>query len=566
MSNATAGLGPIRSIERASVLLFLLVACVSLLLASLPRAASLPPQPDPTLEVYAYAMPHRGWAPLTVYFSAYGTNDPNGAIVRYEWDLDSNGSFETDATSTNGYTSYTYAKPGEYTISLRVTDNQGGTATTSLLVNSRHPAASSVDYWSIFDQTRVRTVTFNVSQANWDRMWERVEAKIKVEADLILFGERIDRVALSMKGNASLHGSGDKKSWKVDTDLFIPEQEYKNLKQLLFHNNFADASMLREKLAYDMMRFAGLPSSHVSYVELYIDIQDDDLPPIYWGVYTMLERPDRKYLANNYGREYRHGNLYKAYAWFEQGAVDFVYYGESIEEFPHPRGRYAYNPETNVENHDFSDIIELTYVIDGVEYDTPEDFAAALEQVLDVQNYLRFQAVNIVNLNLDTHPYTGNNLYLYHNPATGLFEFLPWDLNNAWGHFGGDARFPLYGNVENVGPVNNAPLFDKVFEVEQYRQDYAAYVDLLCRYWFNQENISALASNWHTLIEPYLLKETGDKGYFGSTALYSYEAFEQDRLQLVELTDGRSQYLLAETARLWSAGDWTPDVTGRENP
>jgi PKD repeat protein len=547
-------IGPLRSTEKVSIALFLLAAVVVLSLGVLPRTASSQIHPDPTLEVFAYHMPNKGWAPLTVHFSAFGSNDPDGKIVRYEWDLDANGSFETDASSTIGYTSYTYAKPGEYTISLRVTDDRGGTATTSVVVSARHPAASSVDYWSIFDQTQVRRVDFIVSQANWDQMWVDINAKSKVEADVIVFGERIDNVGLSMKGNASLGGSGDKKSWKVDTDLFVPEQEYKNLKQLLFHNNFADPSMLREKLAYDMHRFAGLPSSHVSYVELYIDFEDDGQPPIYWGVYTMLERPDRKFLANNYGRDYRHGNLYKAYAWFEQGAIDFVYYGESIEDYPRPRAKYAYNPETNVEDHDFSDIIELAYAVDGVEYDTPDDFATAVEQYLDVQNYLRWQAVNIVNLNLDTHPYTGNNLYLYHNPETDLIEFIPWDLNNAWGHFGGQAFFPLFGDVENVGPVSYAPLFDHVFEVDRYCQDYAAYVDLMVRYWFNEDNVSALAEGWHDMIDPYLTKETGDKAFYGPTAMYAYESFEQDRLQLVQLTKERSVYLLSETAKLWPEG------------
>jgi spore coat protein H len=551
MTNPAARLGKMRATEKASIVLFLLAATVILSLAASPRALSSATHPDASILVSAYNMPDHGWAPLTVYFSAFGSRDPDGVIVRYEWDLDANGSFETDATATDGYTSYTYVKPGEYTVSLRVTDDEGGTALASVLVSARHPAASSVDYWSIFDQTQVRRVDFIVSQANWDRMWEDPWLKTKVEADVILFGERIDRVGLSMKGNASLDASGAKKSWKVDTDLFIPEQEYKNLKQLLFHNNFADASMLREKLAYDMMRFAGLPSSHVSFIELYIDIEDDDKPPIYWGVYTLLERPDRKYLSNNYGRESRHGNLYKAYANFEEGAIDFVYYGENFEDYPRPRGKYAYNPETNVENHDFSDIIELTYTIDGVTYDTPEEFASALEQVMAVQNYLRFQAVNIVNLNLDTHPYTGNNFYLYHNPTTDLFEFIPWDMNNAWGHFGGNANFPLFGNVENVGPVTYAPLFENTFEVQRYRQDYAAYVDLMVRYWFNEKRVAAQAQGWHNLIRPYLTKETGDKAYFGPTAMYSFEQFEQDRLQLIELTSERSQFLLVEAAKLW---------------
>jgi len=40
--------------------------------------------------------------------------------------------------------------------------------------------------------------------------------------------------------------------WKIDTTT-SSRPGYRNLKQLLFHNNFADASLLREKMAYDML-------------------------------------------------------------------------------------------------------------------------------------------------------------------------------------------------------------------------------------------------------------------------------------------------------------------------
>ncbi|MEE4193857.1 MAG: PKD domain-containing protein, partial [Anaerolineae bacterium] len=86
---------------------------------------------DASIDVYASAMPNNGWAPLTVYYSAFGSQTPQGNIARYEWDLDGNGAFETDATAANGYASYLYTKPGEYLISLRVTDQAGNSNTDS---------------------------------------------------------------------------------------------------------------------------------------------------------------------------------------------------------------------------------------------------------------------------------------------------------------------------------------------------------------------------------------------------------------------------------------------------
>ena len=61
-------------------------------------------------------------------FNAAGSSDPDGTIAKYEWDLDGNGSFETD-TGTTATTTRTYASAGTVTVGLRVTDNNGATAT-----------------------------------------------------------------------------------------------------------------------------------------------------------------------------------------------------------------------------------------------------------------------------------------------------------------------------------------------------------------------------------------------------------------------------------------------------
>jgi len=65
-----------------------------------------------------------------VSFDASASADPDGQVVRYEWDLDGNGSFETDSGS-NPKVTHTYAKKGTYTVSLRVTDDEGATGRVS---------------------------------------------------------------------------------------------------------------------------------------------------------------------------------------------------------------------------------------------------------------------------------------------------------------------------------------------------------------------------------------------------------------------------------------------------
>ncbi len=532
----------LRLLEMGGIILFVLFALAWGVIQSVSKREPAYPEFDTDIQVYAYDMPNQGWAPLKVYFSAFGSNDPNGKIIRYEWDLDGNGSFETDATAEGGYASYVYTKPRDYIITLRVTNDKGGIATATTEVHVRHPASSSVDYETIFDDSQVRRVDFIITQENWNTMMEDPIAKIQVEADASIFGESIKRVGLSPKGNSTIGFPGDKKPFKLDMNAYIAGQEYRNLSMLLFHNNFGDPSMLREKMAYDMMQFAGVAASHTAFVEVWLDISDDDQPAKFLGVYTLVERPDKKFLANRFGRENDTGNLYKADAWFEEGAADLAYYGENIEDYPKPRGELAYRLMYK-ENGDYDDIIHLCYTIDGVDYETPEDFAAALEEAFNVDAYLRYLAVIFLNLNFDQYPDTGNNYYLYNNPGSGKFEWIAWDMGNSWGHFGGEATHPIFGTEQSMGPLQYRPLFTKVFEVEEYRQTYKAYLDLLIRHWFNEEYVGAQARAWQSLIKPHLDQGDGDLMYFGSTAPVSIEEFDGGIQGIINLTRERAAYV-----------------------
>lgn len=65
-----------------------------------------------------------GPIPLTVNFDAAGSTDPDGTIATYEWDLDGDGTYEV--SNATGDAQLVYKTIGTTTVSLRVTDNQGG--------------------------------------------------------------------------------------------------------------------------------------------------------------------------------------------------------------------------------------------------------------------------------------------------------------------------------------------------------------------------------------------------------------------------------------------------------
>jgi spore coat protein H len=541
-----------RSLTDTVLLLAILAATMVILLAFAPTP--IPPEPvpsPPTLLAFAYAMPHQGWAPLTVHLSPFGSRDLSGTIVRYEWDLDGDGVFETDATSSQGYAQAFYTRPRTYAPALRVTNALGQSASASALVTIRHPASSDVDYWTLFDDTRVRRITLSFAQEDWDRMMADPTAKVRVEGAVEVFGERLERVSIGPRGNFTLNIAGEKIPWQIDTDNLVPGQEFHNLRQLLLTNNIADAALMGEKLVYDLLAFAGVPSSHVCFVEVWVDIEDDGADARYWGVYTLVERVDRRFIGNRFGQAGTGGTLYKTNH-YRRGAGDLVYYGPTIDYYPQPHGVPLYDLRTDDAPADYADLIQFLWVLDGQTYASPEAWADAVESVFNMDGFLRWLAVETAIMSWDVYPFTGNNYYLYHDPTRDRWEWLPWD--QTWGD---NTRQPLFALPEDMPRLlERAPLYDNLFAVPRYRQTFAAYLDLLVREAFNEAAMSARARAYRDLIAPYLA--LGDPAYVGEGAMHTLEAFEDSWQRLVELTRDRSAFIRFTLDSGPEAYLWTP--------
>jgi PKD repeat protein len=83
--------------------------------------------------VVASADNEQGEIPLIVNFSSTGTIDPDGTIASYLWN------FGDGATSTSANPQHTYTSPGQYVVTLTVTDNQGVTSTGTVSIDAEAP-------------------------------------------------------------------------------------------------------------------------------------------------------------------------------------------------------------------------------------------------------------------------------------------------------------------------------------------------------------------------------------------------------------------------------------------
>ena len=105
------------------------------------------------------ANPLSGKTPLSVLLSGTRSNDEDGLITSYHWDFG-------DDTSAIGVTAdHAYSRPGEYRVTLTVTDNekQSGTASVTIRAENTPPVAKA--YASPTSGSDPLTVTFDGSQS-----------------------------------------------------------------------------------------------------------------------------------------------------------------------------------------------------------------------------------------------------------------------------------------------------------------------------------------------------------------------------------------------------------------
>lgn len=224
-------------------------------------------------------------------------------------------------------------------------------------------------------------------------------------------GEVVDSVGVRFKGFSSYFiNDSDKKPFKIDFNEFVPGKRYDGLRKLNLNNSTGDASMQREVICYDLMRAAGAKAPRVSFSKVYIN---DD----YWGLYQSVEQVDKEFLQNNFSND--EGNLFKNLSWSK-----LEWNGISVSDYDE-----IFSLKTNTEDNDWSGFINFIDVLNNTE---DADFKNSIEEIFNVDLYLKTLAVDVTTNNWDSYLSHGRNWYMYEDIQTGIFHWIPWDYNFAF--------------------------------------------------------------------------------------------------------------------------------------
>lgn len=351
---------------------------------------------------------------------------------------------------------------------------------------------------NLFAEGVVNEINIEISEEDWADLVENPLEETYYAVDVTINGETLSNVALRTKGNNTLtsvaSSDSDRYSFKIDFDYFNDGENYYGLKKLNLNNNYGDVSYMREYISYRIMGEMGIPVPATSYTHITINGEE-------WGLYLAVEPIDEVFLERTFGDST--GDLYKP----DGTGADLVYRGDDMSEYP------GLVLKTNEETSDGSAILDLMKALESGE---------GLEDVLDVDEVLRYLAANVALANYDS--YLGNtthNYYLYEQD--GRFTIVPWDYNYSFGGFGG-GEVDIYeptnqsmGMGGGMGGSNEKPLVDTLLSQDVLLARYESYLAEIAETYFTEAYMSQIVSETAEMITPYVEKD--------ATAFFTYDEF-----------------------------------------
>ncbi len=336
--------------------------------------------------------------------------------------------------------------------------------------------------------------------------------------------DTVFNVGFRLRGNTSRYAQ--KKSFKISFNTFVQGRQWKGLEKLNLNGEHNDPTVSRSKLCWDLLRDIGVPAPRANHVRLYIN-------GAYYGVYANVEHIDEEFVDSRFGN--KNGNLYKC-LW----PADLHYLGDDPDKYKYGSGdRRAYELITNTQEDDYSD---LAHFIDILNSTPTEDLKCNLESVFNMETYINAMAFDILSGNWDGPLFNKNNFYLYKNTETGLFEYIPYDLDNTFGidWFGIDWGLR---NVYTWGHQNEyRPLYSRILQVPEYLEMFSFTLHSIIQAYFNEETLFPKIDRTRDLISQYIQNDAYYPLDYGFDHNDFIDGFE-DRLPFNHTKEGIKSYM-----------------------
>ena len=357
--------------------------------------------------------------------------------------------------------------------------------------------AKELTYDDIFPTDRVLDIQITISEENWNtlrfqsrgfqdvlkpsRQFAPPEHPYSyVEASVSIDGVEFPKVGIRKKGFIGSQ-SHNRPSLKIKLNEFDKKGEIDGLTNLTFNNNQQDMMQISQFMGYALFNAVGSPAPLCAYAQ--VTVNGNNL-----GVYSHVESFRNPLLKRAFGND--EGTL------FEGTVVDF--HEEWDMSFEHKRGK-----EKRGRKH-------IRALIDVL----AEDHVTEQEigELVDLDDFYRFWAIEGLLGFWDGYSGNNNNFFVYLNPDTDKFHFLPWGADSLFSNFdmqkrGRNARMPI--SVKTQGLIAY-----KLYQLDEGKERYAETIRSILNEHWNEDQMLAEVDRIATLVKPHMIPQQlkfGDK-------------------------------------------------------
>lgn len=512
---------------------------------------------------------------------------------------------------------------------------------------------------TLFGGKNMIEINFELDESDWESLLKNAVAEEYCTADVTVNGKTYAKAGIRPKGNTSLFmvasTDSDRYSFKVKFDEYVDGQNCDGLSELILNNNYADATMMKEAVAYDMFSFLGADAPLYNYARVSVNGK-------YWGCYLAVESVEEEFCQRHYGNDI--GELYKPDSMemgggrgnmkdrnmddvkkmmgedeesdadenkdkdgasdakdgadkksedaadskdaksdekngsdaapqmpdmsnmqppegFDGDMPDMSNMPQPPEGFDGnmpqpPGGKDGKDGKTGKPgmpggfapggggsganlNYTDDDLDSYSSIWDGSVFDSSKGDhkrvvkalkavcsegadAETLEQYLDVDNILKYMAVNTFVVNLDG--LTGNMAHNYYlHEKDGQLNIIPWDYNLAFGGFAsGDAssviNFPIDTPFSKNVSEEDRQLFFALLNDDEYKQTYYDYLQKLCKQYVQGGKLSETLARFHAQIDDAVRDDP--------TSFYDYDAYEAAGTMFERVLQLRAESILGQ--------------------
>ncbi|NRA95485.1 MAG: DUF1080 domain-containing protein [Planctomycetes bacterium] len=320
--------------------------------------------------------------------------------------------------------------------------------------------ASQDDFFGL---QKLWTIHLTVARDDWTQMFPvrgdrqsmlRMNGTFPYHKGDVAIGSSVLKgIGVRFKGNSTFSSTNGtlKRSFKLDFNRHDRTGNFLGLLKLNLHCNALDGTQIKDGSSYQLYRDAGVHAPRVCYARVYLTIPGE-VERTYLGLYTVVEQIDSVFAKRTVG-----GGLI-----MKPEGETLAYRGDKWNE-DYER---LYVPKSTATEEMARPVIELARLFKEKEGDALAD---AVEEVLDVESFLRYTAVSTVLVNTDSPLVLSHNYYLIVPKKTKKVVWVPWDLNLSLGGF---SRMLGGGPDMSIMNPSRVPVFTKMLAIPRFKKRY----------------------------------------------------------------------------------------------